>query len=127
MDAETDDMVSESIMETEREAGHMLVTTSRQHQRSSSGSSTGSSSGSSLWRQGVTVIGEACDANGEATIIREATRLSPTLDQIPLVPDEPVGFASLPDQVYRRSLRNGEVTDLSWGRVTCVTVPCKVK
>ena len=41
--------------------------------------------------------------------VAKEARVTPTLHQIPLVPDGPVGFASLPDQVYRRSLRKGEV------------------
>ena len=52
---------------------------------------------------------EATSSSNSITkeVAKEA-RVTPTLHQIPLVPDGPVGFASLPDQVYRRSLRKGE-------------------
>ena len=51
---------------------------------------------------------EATSSSITKEVAKEA-RVTPTLHQIPLVPDGPVGFASLPDQVYRRSLRKGEV------------------
>ena len=52
---------------------------------------------------------EATSSNSITKEVAKEARVTPTLHQIPLVPDGPVGFASLPDQVYRRSLRKGEV------------------
>ena len=63
-------------------------------------------------RRGDRVASSTKEATTSNSITKEATkeaRVTPTLHQIPLVPDGPVGFASLPDQVYRRSLRKGEV------------------
>ena len=64
---------------------------------------------------------EATSSSNNITkeVAKEA-RVTPTLHQIPLVPDGPVGFASLPDQVYRRSLRKGEV-GAYWSQIRVIS------
>ena len=95
MDTDTDSiqeagpgLVGDSIMEEEEEVSQEQLTPTRSLGRGDRGAT---SSSNSITKE----------------VAKEA-RVTPTLHQIPLVPDGPVGFASLPDQVYRRSLRKGE-------------------
>ena len=102
MDTDTDSiqeagpgLVGDSIMEEEEEeASQEQLTPTRSIRRGD---------------RGATSTKEATSSSNSITkeVAKEA-RVTPTLHQIPLVPDGPVGFASLPDQVYRRSLRKGE-------------------
>ena len=63
---------------------------------------------------------EATSSNSITKEVAKEARVTPTLHQIPLVPDGPVGFASLPDQVYRRSLRKGEV-GAYWSQIRVIS------
>ena len=101
MDTDTDSiqeagpgLMGDSIMEEEEEASQEQLTPTRSIRRGD---------------RGATSTKEATSSSNSITkeVAKEA-RVTPTLHQIPLVPDGPVGFASLPDQVYRRSLRKGE-------------------
>ena len=106
MDTDTDSiqesgpgLMGDSIMEEEEE------------EDASQEQLTPSSQASLSLRRGnkvATSTKEATSSSITKEVAKEA-RVTPTLHQIPLVPDGPVGFASLPDQVYRRSLRKGEV------------------
>ena len=104
MDTDTDSiqeagpgLVGDSIMEEEEEeANQEQLTPTRSIRRGDRGATStkeATSSSNSITKE------VAKEARVTATV---------TLHQIPLVPDGPVGFASLPDQVYRRSLRKGE-------------------
>ena len=84
-------LVGDSIMEEEEEASQEQLTPTRSIRRGDTSTKEATSSSNSITKE----------------VAKEA-RVTPTLHQIPLVPDGPVGFASLPDQVYRRSLRKGE-------------------
>ena len=68
----------------------------------------------------VTSTKEATSSNSITKEVAKEARVTPTLHQIPLVPDGPVGFASLPDQVYRRSLRKGEV-GAYWSQIRVIS------
>ena len=99
MDTDTDSiqeagpgLMGDSIKEEEEEeASQEQLTPTRSIRRGASSTKEATSSSNSITKE----------------VAKEA-RVTPTLHQIPLVPDGPVGFASLPDQVYRRSLRKGE-------------------
>ena len=98
MDTDTDSiqeagpgLVGDSIMEEEEEEASQEQLTPTRSIRGATRTKEATSSSNSITKE----------------VAKEA-RVTPTLHQIPLVPDGPVGFASLPDQVYRRSLRKGE-------------------